>query len=261
MKTAEYVQGLAREGRALAAAAAGAGSGAEVPVCPGWRVRDVLRHTGSVHRWATAYVTEGGVARVPLPNPPELDGDALVGWFLEGHDRLVTALDAAPADLDCWSFLPAPSPLAFWARRQAHETAIHRVDAESALGKGFSPVDAAFAADGIDELLRHFHARDRSRVRSDVPRVLRVRTTDTGDVWTVRITSDPVRTDHTKTPGTGADGNGMGKAKGEQATAECELSGPAEKLYLTVWNRLPLDAVTVTGDAALARMWRETSAV
>ncbi|MFC9425826.1 maleylpyruvate isomerase family mycothiol-dependent enzyme [Streptomyces sp. NPDC056987] len=266
MKTSEHIRGLAHEGHALAAAAVGAGPGAEVPVCPGWRVRDVLRHTGSVHRWATAYVTEGGAARVPLPTPPELDGDALVDWFREGHDRLVGALDTAPADLDCWSFLPAPSPLAFWARRQAHETAIHRVDAESALGNGFSPVDAAFAADGIDELLRHFHARDRSRVRSDVPRVLRVRTTDTGDVWTVRITSNPVRTDHTKAPGPGADDDGSDGSSndmgtGEQATAECELSGPAEKLYLTVWNRLPLDAVTVTGDAALARMWRETSAV
>ena len=29
-------------------------------------------------------------------------------------------------------------PLAFWARRQAHETAVHRVDAESALGAPLS---------------------------------------------------------------------------------------------------------------------------
>ena len=32
----------------------------------------------------------------------------------------------------CFAFLPAPSPLAFWARRQAHETGIHRADVESA---------------------------------------------------------------------------------------------------------------------------------
>ncbi|MFE3830937.1 maleylpyruvate isomerase family mycothiol-dependent enzyme [Streptomyces sp. NPDC059092] len=252
METAEHIRGLAREGRILADAAVKAGPDAEVPVCPGWRVRDVLRHTGTVHRWATAYVAEGGTARVPLPAAPDLDGDALAEWFREGHDRLVTTLDTAPADLRCWSFLPAPSPLAFWARRQAHETAIHRADAESALGQGFSPVDAAFAADGIDELLRHFHGRDRSRVRSDVPQVLRVRTTDTDDVWTVRITSEPVRADHRKA---GADDSGEGTAP------DGELSGPAEQLYLALWNRLPPDAVTATGDAALARLWRETSAV
>lgn len=34
--------------------------------------------------------------------------------------------------VDCWTFLDAPSPLAFWARRQAHETAIHRADAQLA---------------------------------------------------------------------------------------------------------------------------------
>ncbi|MGA5198286.1 hypothetical protein [Streptomyces exfoliatus] len=40
-----------------------------------------------------------------------------------------------------------------------------------------------------------------------------------------------------------------------------ELAGPADRLYLTLWNRLPADAVTVTGDEALARLWRENSAV
>ncbi|MFJ7998291.1 maleylpyruvate isomerase family mycothiol-dependent enzyme [Streptomyces sp. NPDC096310] len=253
METAEHIRGLAREGRVLADAAAQAGPDAEVPVCPGWRVRDVLRHTGSVHRWATAYVAEGGTVRVPLPAAPDLDGDALVDWFRTGHDQLVTALGAAPADLRCWSFFPAPSPLAFWARRQAHETAVHRADAESALGRDFSPVDAAFAVDGIDELLGHFHARDRSRVRSEVERVLRVRTTDTHDVWTVRITTEPART-------------ARGKATdldegGEHPAPDCELSGRAEQLWLTLWNRLPLDAVTATGDTSLARLWRETSAV
>ena len=54
------------------------------------------------------------------------------------------------------TFLPAPSPLAMWARRQAHETSIHRCYAESATGAttGFDPT---FAADGIDELLYGFY--------------------------------------------------------------------------------------------------------
>ena len=46
--------------------------------------------------------------------------------------NLIEALDSASPDLEAWTFLPAPSPLAMLARRQAHETAIHRYDAESA---------------------------------------------------------------------------------------------------------------------------------
>src|SRR6204780_1534249 len=62
------------------------------------------------------------------------------------------------ARTSCCGFLDAPSPLAFWARRQAHEPAIHRADAESAAGD-VTPFPAVFAADGIDELLVCFASR------------------------------------------------------------------------------------------------------
>jgi uncharacterized protein (TIGR03083 family) len=120
-----------------------------------------------VHRWATRYVTEGLTERIPLGDEPEGDGAELVAWYREGHRALVKALTDADPALECFAFLPASSPLAFWARRQAHETAIHRVDAESALGADHSPFEPAFAADGIDELLVRFHGRERSRVRMD----------------------------------------------------------------------------------------------
>ncbi|MEV1067202.1 maleylpyruvate isomerase family mycothiol-dependent enzyme [Streptomyces sp. NPDC050263] len=247
METAEFISVLDREGRALAAAAAQAGPDAKVPTCPDWQVRDLLRHTGAVHRWAASFVAEGGLAFHPLAERPDLDGDPLLDWYREGHGRLVDTLSAASPDLRCWHFLPAPSPLAFWARRQAHETAVHRVDAESARGRGPEEIarDLAvdFAADGVDELLRGFHARDRSRVRTEEPRVLRVRATDTADaVWTVRLSPEPAVTERTA-----------------QGDADCEVSGPAAQLYLSLWNRLPLPAAT--GDAALAALWRETSAV
>ncbi|MFI8962499.1 maleylpyruvate isomerase family mycothiol-dependent enzyme [Streptomyces sp. NPDC053493] len=244
LSTDTHIDALDAAGKALLKAAAEAGPDAEVVTCPGWRVRDLLRHTTMVHRWATAFVVDGHTSYHPAAGEPDLDGDALLSYVREGHAGLVAALRAAPADLSCWSFLPAPSPLAFWARRQAHETTVHRADAESALTGVPGPVDPAVAADGVDELLRAFHARDRSRVRTPEPRTLRVRATDTGDVWTVRLSADAPRTE------TNADG-----------PADCELSGPADRLYLTLWNRLPQEAVTVTGDAALARLWRDNSAV
>ncbi|MGW8761219.1 maleylpyruvate isomerase family mycothiol-dependent enzyme [Streptomyces sp. NPDC055815] len=245
MKTTEYIEALEAAGRGLADAAAEAGLDAEVPTCPGWRVRDLLRHTAMVHRWATAFVAEARTAYHPGEGETALDGEELLAHFREGHARLVAALRAAPDTLECWAFLPAPSPLAFWARRQTHETTVHRADAESTLPGGPGPVDPAVAADGIDELFRAFHARDRSRVRTPEPRTLRVRATDTGDVWTVHLSpTDPPRTE-----------------RGADAAADTELSGPVDRLYLTLWNRLPVSAVTLTGDEDLARLWRDTSAI
>ncbi|WHM39997.1 maleylpyruvate isomerase family mycothiol-dependent enzyme [Streptomyces sp. BPTC-684] len=244
MDTAELINALDREGRLLAEAAGAAGPDAPVPTCPDWQVRDLLRHTGTVHRWATAYITEGHTAFHPSGEEPDLDGDELLDWFREGHRALVGALTGAPKDLECWHFLPAASPLAFWARRQAHETAVHRVDAESARGGDATAPEPEFAVDGIDELLRAFHAREQSRVRTPTPRTLRARATDTDAVWTVHLSDGVPRT-----------------VRDDDGPADCELSGTAHELYLTLWNRRPLSSVALAGDSSLAELWRANSAI
>ncbi|MCX4961113.1 maleylpyruvate isomerase family mycothiol-dependent enzyme [Streptomyces virginiae] len=247
MEITEHVKTLAHEGELLAEVAERAGTDAAVPTCPGWRVTDLLRHTGSVHRWATAYVAERRLEPVGFPDAPELVGAELLAWFREGHADLVRTLSEAPADVQCWTFLPTapPSPVAFWARRQAHETAVHRMDAEAALGVLFSAVEPEFAEDGVDELLTGFHARPRSRVRTAEPKVVRVRAADTGAVWTVHLSVEPARTVRGDT--------------GE--TADCELIGEAAWLYEALWNRIPLAGPAVSGDLALARLWTDTAGI
>ncbi|WP_055611632.1 maleylpyruvate isomerase family mycothiol-dependent enzyme [Streptomyces phaeochromogenes] len=242
MEIAELIRYLDREGGLLAEAAEEAGADAKVPTCPEWQVRDLLRHTGMVHRWATAFVAEGHTSYHPDGGLPELDGAELLTWFRDGHRGLVETLTTAPPDVECWSFLPAPSPLAFWARRQANETTVHRVDAESARGGTPTAIPVDFAVDGIDELLLGFHARSKSRVRTDEPRVLRVRASDSDAVWSVRLSAEPPAAE-----------------RGEVADADCELAGTAAQLYLALWNRAPLPGVT--GDPSIATLWRERSAV
>ncbi|WP_190014761.1 maleylpyruvate isomerase family mycothiol-dependent enzyme [Streptomyces lucensis] len=246
METAEFLETLDREGQLLAAAAADAGTGAKVPTCPGWQVRDLLRHTGAVHRWAAAFVADRHTTPRPIGDSPDLDGAELVTWYRDSHRLLVGTLAAAPADVECWTFLPAagPSALAFWTRRQAHETTVHRYDAEAARGGPASPVAREFAVDGIDELLRGFHARPKSRVRTEEPRTLRIRAVDAGPdaAWTVRLTAGPPVT-----------------VRGAAGEAEAELSGPADALYLALWNRAPVPAVS--GDDSLAALWRERSGI
>ncbi|MEU7551857.1 maleylpyruvate isomerase family mycothiol-dependent enzyme [Streptomyces sp. NPDC044571] len=246
MKIIDYVETLTREGELLADVAERAGTDAPVPTCPQWRVADLLRHTGAVHRWAAGFVRDAAVEPAPFPEAPELVGAELLAWFREGHRALVRTLTDAPADVQCWTFLPtaAPSPLAFWARRQAHETAVHRMDAEAALGAAYGPVTAEFAEDGVDELLVGFHARPRSRVRTEEPRVLRIRAADTGAVWTVHLSQEPPRT-----------------VLGDAGPADCEVTGEASWLYAALWNRLPLSGPEVTGDLALARLWTETAGI
>ncbi|WP_030610728.1 maleylpyruvate isomerase family mycothiol-dependent enzyme [Streptomyces sclerotialus] len=271
MEITDYVETLRGDGQLLADAADRAGPDASVPACPDWQVRDLLTHIGRVHRWATGYVTGATEGRTRPPEAPDLDGSKLVEWVREGHGALVAALAAAPADLSCWTFLSAPSPLAFWARRQAHETAMHRIDAEAALGAGFSPIAPEFAADGIDELLTGFLARDRGRGRTTSAKELYIRTTDapgadgTGNAaWRVRLSDGPPRTE--RVTATGADDGVPGRAAVAGGPApDCVLEGPAADLYAMLWNRLPWQssaAVKVTsGDGSLPRLWQELFAV
>ena len=197
----------------MAAAVAEAGPDRAVPTCPEWTVRDLVRHTGGVHRWATGFVRG-------RTEPLNADLDEVVGtwpedaelaaWLAQGCADLVAALAAAPGDLQCWTFLPAPSPLAMWARRQAHETAIHRVDAELAAGLPLSAWAPAFAADGIDELLSLFVPRRSTALHADPPVTLMVRCADIDASWLLRLGEHGVAT----SPVTGSDGN----------TADCTVT-------------------------------------
>jgi hypothetical protein len=47
--------------------------------------------------------------------------------------------------------------------------------------------------------------------------------------------------------------------RNDLGSTDCEVTGPADRLYLALWNRQPFPAVT--GDASLAELWREKSAI
>ncbi len=214
ISTAEYVAVLREEGRLLGAAAERGGWEAPVGACPGWRMRDLVAHTGGVHRWAALYLA--GATSPVRPRRAETSDGERREWFHEGHRALADALETAPAGLECWTFLPAASPLEFRARRQAHETAVHRIDAERAADGRHSPVDPRFAVDGVDELLSGFLCRARGGPRAELATTLRVRATDAGGrSWLLRIDAG--------TPVTERDGDGP---------ADCTVSGPAAALYL-----------------------------
>jgi uncharacterized protein (TIGR03083 family) len=238
MRIEDHIAALRTEGELFTGVLRRADLDAVVPTCPEWTVRELARHTGRVHRWAASY------ARGARPDVMTADEEehawgampedaALVDWFRDGHAGLVDALATAPGDLACWSFLPAPSPLAFWARRQAHETTIHRVDAELA-GAGHTAVPAEFAVDGLDELLLCFFSRPRNRLRFDDPKTLAIVATDAGASWLVRI---------------GPEGASAQRRDGGPPDADATVAGPASALYLGLWNRGPLAEAEAEADA------------
>ena len=246
MEATTHIAAVAREGRRLAEAGSAAGLDAMVPYCPGWDVRELLRHLSEIHLWAAAALTKQETRQAHMLNDlraawPDLavfwpDDEDLADYYLATNANLVRVLESSPTDLDTWTFLPAPSPLQMWARRQAHETAIHRYDAESASGdvNGF---ETAFAADGIDEILMGFAPRA-EELPLGVTVTMAVTPDDVSERWTVTMGPRGIDTVPQAEP------------------ADLTLSGTASDLYLAVWNRGDDSAIETTGDLGVLDIWR-----
>lgn len=125
---------------------------APVPSCPDWTLRDLVLHTGKVHRWAMAKTF--GTEREPKR---DLTDDDLAEWFAEGAEKVHASLSAADPNAPCDGF-EDPATVAFWIRRQAHEAAMHRVDAQLVSGTP-DPIPADLALDGIAEVFELFAPR------------------------------------------------------------------------------------------------------
>jgi uncharacterized protein (TIGR03083 family) len=240
----EHLEALVRSGAALREAAAAAGLDARVPTCPAWDVSELVIHQGMVHRWAAANLRG---ERDHDTSASQAEGKAaarLLDWYSQGLATLVDTVRATPEDAKAMVFLrDAPPPRRFWARRQAHETTIHSVDAMAAACRRWPTtsdveVDPVLAADGIDELLMGFITRGNGRLHAAEPYTLLVKTDDTGHAWTLRISEGPIVT----TPG------GTGRP-------DAVFSGTAAQLYLSLWNRA--DEITASGRSDLVDQWRK----
>lgn len=226
----------------LAAAARTAGLEAPVPTCPGWTVAELVGHVSRRLRWATEIIetkAQERVSRSKLPEPGE--GDDPVEWFEAGAAGLLSTLEAIDPETTVWTFASAePAPARFWIRRMAHETAIHRVDAESAAGRA-SPVEpAAVAADGIDEFLELLAVGKGPDDRmAGLTGSFHFHTTDVDGEWVVVFDDGAVT------------------VRREHAKADVAVRGAASDLELFLYNRRGTDGLDVFGDPALVAAWAE----
>jgi hypothetical protein len=125
--------------------------------------------------------------------------------------------------------------LHFWSRRQAHETAIHRVDAEGAAGDEVTLFDTTFAQDGIAEIVRGFAARRSNAVKA----TLGLDAAD-GPSWLITFGGERIEADESE----------------DLVGTDVTIRGVSSDLYRWLWNR-PSDAV-VDGDAEVAAEWSDT---
>jgi uncharacterized protein (TIGR03083 family) len=233
MQRDEHLAALDRDGVAFIEACQGAGLSAAVPSCGAWTVADLLWHVTGVYTFFGTIVGQRltsieGIARGERPAD-----EHLVGACREAHGSLVAALQVTPDDTEVWTFVPDRS-VAFVRRRMAHETAVHRWDAERAAGRDWA-IDPALASDGIDEFL-HLFVHRRSDDAVVVGGSVHVHCGDVAGEWTLR--PDPTTDAFTVTR--------------EHAKGDCAIRGAASDILLGLWRRLPISALDIVGDADVA---------
>jgi uncharacterized protein (TIGR03083 family) len=240
MERDRYLELLATDG-ALLRAAAERDLSASVPSCPGWDVRDAVRHTAEVYEHKIACVALGGAK--PDPWPPEWppDSDSLA-WFDDAHLRVLEMLRKTDPGAPSWTWWPDDQTAGFWLRRMVQETAVHRVDVELALGPT-TPVDRELAVDGIDELLFLMFAGDwTGDEQPDLTGTVAVATPE--KTWTIRMVEDRVDVNDA-----------------DSANVAATVAAEPSPLLLWLYGRAPDDVVTVTGDTAHATRLRKRLAI
>lgn len=128
----------------------------EVPACDGWTVTDALNHLsfglGVGYQIAVASPPDADPATVfaelEIPdNGPH--GDEAVETFRNHMGSCADRFDGLDPTTPCWTYA-GPGVAAFWFRRAAVETWLHRVDVADALGIELRLNDRR-ARDGIEE--------------------------------------------------------------------------------------------------------------
>jgi uncharacterized protein (TIGR03083 family) len=234
----------------------------QVSGCPDWNLADLLIHLGYVHRlqgnrvrarvrefvqyspeeWERvtelppqflAWVDEGSPSDVAIPQE-------LLSWYDAGAALLLDTLENVSPGDQIGTWFPPDQTAGFWQRRMAHETAVHRWDAQSAVGRE-EPIDAALARDGIDEMvdvqIPMFRVWEIPRAGSGES--YHFHTTDTDGEWLVRFDGEEARVTR------------------EHAKADVAVRGTASDLLLFLWGRLPADRLEVFGDRELLVRYRE----
>lgn len=147
------------------------------------------------------------------------DAGVAADWMRTGAARLAETLRSLDPDAPTWHPFPVEQVASFWPRRQAHETAMHRWDAERAVGRP-AAIDPELASDGIDEYFEIVIPRLVARDAIALPAgSVHLHCTDVHGEWLIR-----------------ADDDGFQMIRAHQK-GDAALRGPAASILLRLWGR------------------------
>jgi uncharacterized protein (TIGR03083 family) len=220
-----------------------------VPSCPGWTVGDLVRHLGSVYRRTRLNAGVTGVDEnwgpVVIPDEaPAADDPEVVAWFSSEFAQIDAFLDGLDPDIPTWNWAPQAKTAGFWHRRTAHETAVHRWDAQLATGLP-EPLESKLAGDTVSEALDTFLAAGRRRAPADVSGVTQLVATDLDQEWFVRLRGEGVALLDTDT-----------LLDDDQHPARAYASGTASDIALALWGRVSFEVMETAGDLTLLKSLR-----
>jgi uncharacterized protein (TIGR03083 family) len=222
-----------------------------VPSCPDWRVGDLVRHLGSVYRRTRDHAAMAGTpgqgdpstswGAVVIPTgTPDAEDPAVVAWFAHELHEVSAVLEALDADLPAWNWAPQARTLAFWNRRMAHETAVHRWDAQVATLLP-EPLEGKLAIDTIAEVFDTFLPAGRRAFSADgLAGVVHLTATDLGQEWTLRLRGPGIAVLDTGT-----------LLDDDVHPARAAASATASDLALALWGRVAWDVAEIAGDVTL----------
>jgi uncharacterized protein (TIGR03083 family) len=228
---------------AVAPSLSGAGADAPVPTCPGWTVRDLVRHliTGR-RKWAA--IVAAGPAPEPVAGPPRAAAptelEALLEALAAAARDLRDALRGAGPDRGCWTWWDtsqSPSTSGAVARHQVQEVAVHTYDAQLALGVP-QPLPPAVALDGVEEFL--FTCVATTTPWPHAPAVVDYHATE-GRSWRLWLSGEGARVARLS-PGPPGDPGFEGRP------ADASATGPAGDLVLWFYGRVPMEPLALGGD-------------
>jgi uncharacterized protein (TIGR03083 family) len=235
--TDAYISVVAREGTAVSAVAASGDLDAMVPSCPRWNLQKLVGHLGWVYNWVSEHIEQRAATmlnRDDVPRPPA--GDAVIEWYAAAHSRVLEALRDVDPAAEIWSWAGINTG-AFWHKRLAHESLIHRWDAENTVGAPGS-IDGDLGADGVDELMEVILPFQIAMAQDALPEgSLHLHRTDGRGEWLCRIEGGRLAVERVH-------------ARGDVA-----VRGTGAQLDLVLWRRLSPTDVELFGNADVLAAW------
>jgi uncharacterized protein (TIGR03083 family) len=215
-----------------------------VPSCPDWAVGDLVRHLGAFYHRIRVHAGSGSAderwpALAVPAEAPAADDAGVVTWFKEQLAGVEAHLESLDPDTPTYNWAPRARVAAFWHRRAAHETTVHRWDAQVAVRLP-EPIESKLAADTVAEALDTFLPAGRRRTDTGTQGLVHLNATDLGLEWYVRLRGAGISLLDTDT-----------LLDDDIHEARASVSASASDLALALWGRIPFDVGETSGDADL----------